>query len=93
MFQEAVDIVFMPQRIYDIIPSETINGLVYVRPKHLKIDLLVALTNPKQAIFRWQKDFDRLQKLEKYFQLKNLKFFANRQDINIPKIQLSKMLK
>jgi hypothetical protein len=66
-FQEAVDIVFMPQRIYDIIPSETVNGMEYVSPKHLKIDLLVALTNPKQGIFRWQKDFERLAKLEKYF--------------------------
>ena len=66
-FQEAVDLVFMPQRIYDIIPSQAINGLEYVRPKHLKIDLLVALTNPKQSIFRWQKDFERLAKLEKYF--------------------------
>ena len=66
-FQEAVDIVYMPQRVYDIIPSEVINGMEYVSPKHLKIDLLVSLTNPKQSIFRWQKDFERLAKLENNF--------------------------
>ncbi len=66
-FQEAVDIVFMPNGIYELIPSNNINGLEYVCPKHLKIDLLVSLTNPKQSIFRWQKDFERLVKLEKYF--------------------------
>jgi hypothetical protein len=75
-FQEAVDLVFMPQRIYDIIPSETINGMEYVSPKHLKIDLLVALTNPKQGIFRWQKDFERLAKLEKYFPTEKPKKFC-----------------
>jgi len=76
-FQEAVDIVFMPQRIYDIIPSQNMNGLEYVNPKHLKIDLLVSLTNPKQSIFRWQKDFERLVKLEKYFPVEKPKKFCN----------------
>jgi len=38
-----------------------------VAPKHLKIDLLVALTNPKQGLFRWKKDYERLKKLEKYY--------------------------
>ena len=66
-FQEAADIVFMPQKIYDLIPSENINGLNYVAPRHLKIDLLVSLTNPKQSIFRWKKDFERLEKIEKYY--------------------------
>jgi hypothetical protein len=92
-FQEAVDIVFMPQRIYDIIPSEAINGLVYVLPKHLKIDLLVALTNPKQAIFRWQKDFDRLQKLEKYFPTEKPKIFCQSSRYKYTQNPLEKKIK
>lgn len=76
-FQEAADIVFMPQRIYDLIPSQNIGGLEYVAPKHLKIDLLVSLTNPKQSIFRWKKDFERLEKLEKYYPVVKPKTFCD----------------
>ena len=74
-FQEAADVVYMPQRIYDLIPAKKIGDLWYVEPRHLRIDLLVALTNPKQGIFRWKKDFERLEKLEKYFPVeKPIKF-------------------
>jgi len=77
-FQEAADIVFIPEKIYNIIPYKVIDGLHYVSPKHLKIDLLVALTNPSQAIFRWDKDFERLQKLEKYFPVEKPKKFCEK---------------
>ena len=77
-FQEVADIVYMPDKIYDLIPFKTIDGLNYVMPKHLKIDLLVALTNPKQSIFRWEKDFERLQKVEKYFPVEKPKKFCEK---------------
>ena len=92
-FQEAVDLVFMPQRIYDIIPSETINGMEYVSPKHLKIDLLVALTNPKQGIFRWQKDFERLAKLEKYFPTEKPKKFCQSSRYKYTQLPLENKIK
>jgi len=77
-FQEAADIVFMPQKIYDLIPTKIFDGLTYVSPKHLKIDLLVALTNPKQALWRWKKDFERLKKIEKYFPVEKPKRFCEK---------------
>jgi len=77
-FQEAADIVYIPEKIYNIIPYKTIDGLNYVSPKYLKIDLLVALTNPVHAIFRWDKDFERLQKLEKYFPPEKPKQFCEK---------------
>jgi len=77
-FQEAADIVFIPEKIYDLIPSRVIDGLHYVAPKYLKIDLLVALTNPKQAIWRWEKDFERLKKLEKYYPIEKPKSFCEK---------------
>ena len=77
-FQEAADIVFIPDKIYDLIPYKVFDGLYYVAPKYLKIDLLVALTNPKQAIWRWDKDFERLKKLEKYFPVDKPKTFCDK---------------
>lgn len=77
-FQEAADIVFMRDKVYELIPYKTINGLNYVSPKHLKNDLLVSLTNPKQSIFRWKKDFERLEKLEKYFPVEKPKKFCEK---------------
>jgi hypothetical protein len=64
-----------------------------VRPKHLKIDLLVALTNPKQAIFRWQKDFERLQKLEKYFPTEKPKIFCQSSRYKYTQNPLEKKIK
>jgi len=68
----------MPEKIYNLIPSKEIDGLLYVSPKWLKIDLLVSLTNPKQALWRWGKDFERLQKVEKYFPVEKPKNFCEK---------------
>lgn len=75
-FQECADIVFIPQKVYEMVPTKTFGGLDYVAPVHLKIDLLVALTNPKQGLFRWKKDFERLKKLEKYYPVERPKSFC-----------------
>lgn len=77
-FQEAADIVYVPDKIFNLIPYQVFDGLYYVAPKYLKIDLLVALTNPKQGIFRWDKDFERLNKLEKYFPVEKPKNFCEK---------------
>jgi len=77
-FQEAADIVFVPDKIYNLIPYKVFDGLTYVAPKYLKIDLLVALTNPKQAIWRWDKDFERLKKLEKYYPVEKPRNFCEK---------------
>ena len=37
--QEAADIVFIPEKIYQLIPCKNFDGLTYVSPKYLKIDL------------------------------------------------------
>lgn len=91
-FQEAVDIVFMPAKIYDLIPSQMIDGLNYVKPEHLRIDLLVALTNPKQGLFRWKKDYERLLKLEKYFPVKKPRSFCDKKYGNYGSSNLEKRI-
>jgi len=77
-FQEVADVVYIPERIYTLIPYKTINGMNYVLPKYMKIDMLVSLTNPEQSMFRWKKDYDRLQKLEKYFPVEKQKNFVEK---------------
>lgn len=64
-FQEVTDFVFVPYKIYQMIPTNKINDMLYADPKHLKIDLLVSLTNPKYSNYRWTKDNERLLLLEK----------------------------
>lgn len=91
-FQEAADIVFIPEKIYNLIPFKVIDGLRYVSPKYLKIDLLVALTNPKHGIFRWDKDFERLKKLEKYFPVEKPKNFCEKQHGKYFKTQLDNII-
>ena len=75
-FQEVIDLVYYPIKIFDAVPTITVNGMKYVTPKHLKIDLLVALTNPKQGLFRWEKDFERYNLLLKYFPTEKPKDFC-----------------
>ena len=91
-FQEAADIVYIPDKIYTLIPFKVIDGLYYVAPKYLKIDLLVALTNPRQAIWRWDKDFERLKKLEKYFPVEKPKTFCDHTQGRYYKTQLDNII-
>lgn len=86
-FQEVVDFVFIPEKIYTHIPFIIENGMRYVAPNYLRIDLLVSLTNPTHAIFRWDKDKERLDLLNKYNPIERPKKFcmngANILDKNI----------
>ena len=70
--QEAVDLSYCPQKIYDIIPSKNIDGLEYTKPEFLKIDLLVSICNPETSIYRWEKELPRYQKLNQKFPLQKI---------------------
>ena len=70
--QEAVDLSYCPQKMYDLIPSKTIDGLEYTKPEFLKIDLLVAICNPETAIYLWEKILPRYQKLNQKYPLQKI---------------------
>ena len=57
----------MPRKVLEDLPYDTFDGLHYSNPVHLKIDLYFSLTNPRQALFRWEKDYKRLELLEQEF--------------------------
>lgn len=70
--QEAVDLSYCPEKMYDLIPSKSIDGLEFTKPEFLKIDLLVSICNPETSIYRWEKELPRYQKLNQKFPLQKM---------------------
>ena len=70
--QEAVDLSYCPEKMYDLVPSKNIDGLEYTKPEFLKIDLLVSICNPETSIYRWEKELPRYQKLNQKFPLQKI---------------------
>jgi hypothetical protein len=68
----VMDLSYMPQKMYDIIPSKNIDGLEYTKPEYLKIDLLVSICNPETSIHRWEKELPRYQKLNQKYELQKI---------------------
>lgn len=66
-FMEVSDFTFVPERMFDIIPSRLIGGLPFVAPEFLKLDLLKAKTNPQHSSYRWEKDFVRSRLVDYFF--------------------------
>lgn len=66
-FMEVSDFTFVPERMFDIIPSRMIGGLPFVAPEFLKVDLLKAKTNPQHSSYRWEKDFIRSRLVDYFF--------------------------
>lgn len=70
--QEAVDLSYCPQKMYELIPSKTIGGLEFTKPEFLKIDLLVSICNPETSIYRWEKELPRYLKLNQKYPLQKI---------------------
>ena len=75
LFQEVVDFVYVPHKIYTHIPYKIYDNLSYVSPEYLRIDLLVALTNTSMIQLRWKKDSQRLNLLDTNFPVTKPKTF------------------
>ena len=68
---------FMPLRLYNEIPYTEYNNLCYSHPLHLRIDLLVSLTNENFIDLRWKKDSERLEILDNNYKINRPKNFNN----------------
>jgi len=64
------DASFVPQKEFDKLPKCDINGILYIDPQFLKIDLYTSVSNPHTNIFRWEKSYKRLIQLEELYPLK-----------------------
>ena len=62
-FLNYCDISYMPQEIYDNIPTVTINGLLLTHPHFMLIDAYRVYTDPMTSYFRLKKTFVRFTKL------------------------------
>lgn len=74
-FEEIANFTGLKKELFDIIPVETDKktGIMYVAPDYLKMDLRVSLVNPRISLWRWIKDYERAQLLEKYYPFKKPK--------------------
>lgn len=76
-FVEVADIGYVPQNIYDKIPTMESNGFVLVHPNYQMIDQHLALSYPfdlapRETFFhRWKKDMTRNSLLNEHFPMKH----------------------
>jgi len=93
---DIADINYCPQRVYDIIPRYTTgNGIVCVHPDFLRIDFYKALLHTPHSMWRWLKDYERLQLFEKLFPIKTFRFGGEnnyKNDDLVPRKLLDKVL-
>lgn len=79
-YMDAADISYVPKNIYNRIPYIEINGIHYVHPSFIMIDIYRMFTEPFfSADFRWIKTLPRLQKLQKHYPI-------NKATSKLPKI-------
>lgn len=63
------DATFVPEKVYKDLPKCDINGIYYINPQFLKIDLYTSVSNPHTNVFRWEKSYKRLIQLEALYPL------------------------
>jgi hypothetical protein len=63
----VIDLSYVPKNIYNKIPFIEIDGINFVHPSFVYIDLYRMMTEPYFSSFRWKKIFPRLYKLQKHF--------------------------
>ena len=71
-FVEVANFTTLDEKLYDIIPVKLSNGIRYVKPDYLKIDLKVSLVNPKISLWRWIKDYKRNKILNNAYPYENI---------------------
>lgn len=66
--QNVLDLSYVPRNIYNRIPFIELDGIIYVHPSFVYIDLYRMLTDPYfSGTHRWKKIFPRLYKLQKHY--------------------------
>jgi hypothetical protein len=64
---DVLDITYIPDNLFKVLEIEKINEINFLKPNFLKMDLLYSLSNIDGSSYRWKKDFERLDYLEKAF--------------------------
>jgi hypothetical protein len=69
-YENACDISYVPKYIYNKIPFVEIDGIHYVHPSFIYIDLYRVLTEPHFSSRTWGKHFGRLVLIQKHYPFK-----------------------
>lgn len=64
------DFSYVPRNIYNKIPFITVDGYTVTYPYFMEIDYLRMFSDPILSGYRWEKSFERLYLLQKYYPLK-----------------------
>lgn len=63
----VADVTFIPKEVFGKLKCNEIEGILYLDPQILKIDLYESITNPHRNVFRLEKSFNRLSELERFY--------------------------
>lgn len=64
----VIDLSYVPRNIYNKMPFIEIDGINYIHPVFVNIDMYRMITDPYfSGSHRWKKTFPRLQKLQKHY--------------------------
>lgn len=64
----AADISYVPTNIFHKMPFQSVNGVNYIAPNFIMIDMFKMLTDPlNSGAHRWRKTFNRIFLLQKHF--------------------------
>jgi hypothetical protein len=66
-FEDECDISYVPTNVFHRIPFVEINGIHYVHPTFILIDMFRMYSDPLGSTFRWGKTFPRIHTMLKYY--------------------------
>ena len=66
-FANVADISYCPRNIFYKIPFIELDGIQYVHPSFIMIDMYRMVTEPMFSSFRWEKTFPRIYLLQKHY--------------------------
>ena len=73
-YHNFVDITYVPTNVFHRIPFEEINGINYVHPHFMMVDMLRIFTDPLLSYFRLEKTVKRLRLIQKHYPIKQQPF-------------------
>ena len=71
-FIAVLDITYVPSNVFNRIPFIEVDGIHYVKPWFMMLDMYKMLTDPYHSSFRWEKMFPRIMTVQKNYPFKNI---------------------
>lgn len=72
-FVPVLDITYVPTNVFNRMPFIEVDGIKYVKPWFMMLDMYKMLTDPYHSSFRWEKMFSRIMVVQKNYPFKQVK--------------------